>query len=531
MSITNKKNTPSQKARKLSPRQKMINLMYVVLMAMLALNVSSDVLNGFSLVDEGLNRSKENTNIQNLAIYATLHDAMEQNPEKTREWYDKAQKVRSLTDSLYQFAEQLKWEIVREADGADGDINDIHGKENLEAATHVMLAPGIGKGAKLRAAIDAYRESILRMANDDKQKKIIASNLSTEVPAKGKLLGKNWQEYMFENTPVAASVTLLTKLQNDLRHAEGEILHQLVSNIDIKDVRVNEINAYVIPTAQTVVRGGKFSAQIIMAAVDTTARPEIYIGNTLLKTSNGRYETICNSTGDFTLTGYLVMHNGNGESIRREFSQPYTVVEPTATVSASLMNVLYAGYHNPISVSVPGVPINKVSATMTNGSLTKQGDGSYIAVPSKIGENVIITVTAENEGHMQEMGKFTFRVRKLPDPTPYIAYTDASGTPARYKGGTPISKGTLMGAAGLSAAIDDGILDTPFRVTSFQTTFFDNMGNAVPEVSKSGDFTERQRALFRQLSRGKRFYISQVHAVGPDGIERTLPSAMEVIVN
>ena len=509
----------------------MINLMYVVLMAMLALNVSSDVLNGFSLVDEGLNRSKDNTNIQNQAIYATLHDAMDKNPEKTREWYDKAQRVRALSDTLYNFAEQLKWEIVHEADGDDGDINDIRSKENLEAATHVMLAPGIGKGGKLHDAIVAYRQEILKMVNDKNQQKIIADNLSTDVPAKGKLLGKNWQEYMFENTPVAASVTLLTKLQNDVRHAEGEILHQLVANIDIKDVRVNEINAYVIPTAQTVVRGGKFSAQIIMAAVDTTARPDIYIGNTLLKTNNGRYETICNSTGNFTLNGYLVMRNGNGESIRREFSQPYTVVEPSATVSATMMNMLYAGYQNPISVSVPGIPINKVSASMSSGSLTKQGDGSYIAVPSKVGEDVTITVTAENEGRMQEMGKFTFHVRKLPDPTPFISYNDDKGTPVRYKGGTPLGKAMLIGAKGLSAAIDDGLLDITFRVTSFQTTFFDNMGNAVPEVSKSGEFTERQRAMFRQLSRGKRFYISQVHAIGPDGIERTLPSAMEVIVN
>ena len=352
------------KKRKLSPRQKMINLMYLVLMAMLALNVSSDVLNGFSLVDEGLNRSKENESSQNAAIYKTLDEAMEQNPEKVKEWYNKAQNVRQRSDSLYQLAEDLKWAIVREADGKDGDILNINNKENLEAATHVMLAPGIGRGGELYKAINGYRSFITEMSNDSSMRKIISDNLSTTVPTKAKVLGKNWQEYMFENTPVIASVTLLTKLQNDVRSAEGEILHQLVANIDIKDVRVNEISAFVIPNAQTVVRGGRFSADIIMAAVDTTARPEIYIGNTLLKSSNGHYETICNSTGDFTLRGYLIMRNGNGEEIRRDFAQPYTVVEPAATVSATMMNMLYAGYQNPISVSVPGVPKNKVSMSL-----------------------------------------------------------------------------------------------------------------------------------------------------------------------
>ena len=508
----------------------MINLMYVVLMAMLALNVSSDVLEGFSLVDEGLNRTKANSTTQNEAIYKELDAAMKQNPEKTRQWYEKAQQVRKMSDSLYTLAENLKWEIVREADGDDADLNNIEGRDNLEAATHVMLASGVGKGGQLKKAIESYREGITKMINDENQKKIIKDNLSTDVPKKAKLQGKNWQEYMFENTPVAAAVTLLTKLQTDVRHAEGEMLHQLVANIDVKDVRVNQINAYVIPNAQTVVRGGKFSAQIIMAAVDTTQRPEIYVGNTLLKSENGRYETICGSTGEFTLKGYLVMKNGNGETIRREFSQPYTVVEPSATVSATMMNMLYAGYQNPISVSVPGIPSNKISLSMTNGNLTKKDGGNYVAVPSRVGEDVTFTVTAQNEGRQQEMGKFTFHVRKLPDPTGYLQYTDSKGNTSRFKGGR-ISKQAIMAAGGIGAAIDDGLLDISFRVLGFQTRFMDNMGNVVPEVSNSASFTPNQLNRIRSLTRGKLFNISEIRVVGPDGIERTLTSPVEVIIN
>ena len=517
--------------KRISPRQKMINLMYIVLMAMLALNVSSDVLNGFSLVDEGLNRSTTNASTQNAAIYAEMEAAMQQNPEKVRLWYNKAAQVKQMSDSLFNFAQELKLSIVREADGDDADLNDINGRENLEAATHVMLAPGIGQGQALYDAINSYRTNIVEMVNDPAQKRIIEDNLSTTVPLKGKALGKNWQEYMFENTPVAAAVTLLTKLQNDVRYAEGEILHQLVANIDVKDVRVNEISAFVIPSAQTVVRGGKFSAEIIMAAVDTTARPDIYVGNTLLRSSNGHYETICNSIGDFTLKGYLEMRNGDGETIRREFSQPYTVVEPSATVSATLMNMLYAGYSNPVSVSVPGVPTNKINLTMTNGTLTKKSDGEYIAVPTTVGQDVTFTVTAQNEGRQQEMGQFTFHVRKLPDPTPYMEYSDGKGGTNRYKGGTPIGKQILLSTPGIAAAIDDGLLDIPFRVISFETVFTDNTGNSLVEKSGSASFTDRQREMFRRLNRGKRFNISRVHAVGPDGIERTLPYAMEVIVN
>ena len=508
----------------------MINLMYVVLMAMLALNVSSDVLEGFKRVDEGLIRTKDNSATQNEAIYKELEAAMKQNPGKTRQWYEKARLVRQMSDSLYMLAENLKWEIVREVDGDDADLNEIKGRDNLEAATHVMLAPGVGKGSKLKKAIESYRDGITAMINDETQKNIIKSDLSTDVPKKAQLMGKNWEEYMFENMPVAAAVTQLTKLQTDVRHAEGEMLHQLVANIDVKDVRVNEIQALVIPTAQTVVRGGKFSAQIIMAAVDTTQRPEIYVGNTLLKSENGRYETICGSTGDFTLKGYLVMKNGNGETIRREFSQPYTVVEPSATVSATMMNMLYAGYQNPISVSVPGVPSNRISLSMTNGNLTKKDGGNYVAVPSKVGEDVTFTVTAQNEGRQQEMGKFTFHVRKLPDPTGYLQYTDSKGNSTRFKGGR-ISKQAIVAAGGIGAAIDDGLLDISFRVLGFETLFVDNMGNVVPEVSSSASFTPNQLTRIRSLGRGKLFNISRIRVVGPDGIERTLTSPIEVIIN
>ena len=143
-----------------SPRQKMINLMYLVLLAMLALNVSSDVLQGFSLVDESLNRSTANATMQNQAIYRDFADYMEKNPEKAGEWNERALYVKSISDSLYNLAEDLKWRIVRTSDGDDADIENIENKEDLEAATTVMLASISGKGEDLRNAINDYRKAI-----------------------------------------------------------------------------------------------------------------------------------------------------------------------------------------------------------------------------------------------------------------------------------------------------------------------------------------------------------------------------------
>ena len=517
------------KKRPVSPRQKMINLLYVVLMAMLALNVSTEVLNGFSIVEDSINRTTSNSSKENQRIYDSFEEQLKSNPAKVKAWYDRAHVVKQMSDSLYDFAEQLKLAIAREADGDDADIHNIRNKEDLESANQVMLAPGRGQGKALYDAINSFRTRILAMTDDKAQRVVIESNLSTDIPNNANAMGKNWQEYMFEDMPVAGAITLLSKLQGDIRYAEGEVLHSLASNVDVKDIRVNSLKAFVIPNAQTIVRGDKYSAHIVMAAVDTTQVPDSYIGNRKMELKDGLYETVCGRTGDFTLAGYIEMLNGNGEKIRRDFSQKYTVVDPSATVSADLMNVLYAGYSNPISVSVPGVPLNKVQASMAGGTLQPVGPGRYIARPSAVGKDVTITVTSTNTGKAQQMGQFTFRVRKLPDPTAYIAMNDEHGNPMRYRGGG-MSKASLMSIDGIGAAIDDGILDIGFKVLSFETVFFDNMGNAVPMVSDGAKFSARQKDTFRKLQRNRRFYISRVTAVGPDGIQRKLTTSMEVIV-
>lgn len=521
------------KKNKVTPRQKMINLMYVLLMAMLAMNVSSDVLNGFSLVDESLSRSTVNATAQNEAMYGNFEQSMAQNPEKVREWYTRAQSVRAMSDSLYNFAEALKIRIAQEADGKDADYRELENRENLEASTFVMLAPGSGKGQQLYDAITEYRENILAMITDSIQRQIINDNFKTDVPRKNISLMKNWQEYHFENMPAIAAITLLTKLQNDIRYAEGEVLHTLARNIDVGDVRVNQIRALVIPNSRNVVRGSEFTAQIILAAVDSTQRPEIYIDEQLLEAENGNYSQLCSRTGDYTLNGYMLVNDGSGASTRYDFSQQYTVVEPTATVSASLMNVLYAGFENPVSISVPGVPANRITASIASGkgTIKSDGRGGYVVVPTQIGEELKIEVTATNEeGRRQSMGQYAFRVRQLPDPTPLIEYKDKDGNTQRYRGGKAISKQTLLDSKGIIAAIDDGLLNISFKVLSFDVLFFDNMGNAVPRKSDGASFSAAQRDIFRSLQRGKRFYITNVRAIGPDNVERKLTTPLEVIL-
>lgn len=513
---------------RMSPRQKMINLMYIVLTAMLALNVSSDVLNGFTLVEDGLKRTNSNVSDRNAALYMQLEEFTRQNPQKGKPWLDKAADVRRQTLSLYKYIDSLKLAIVRDADGVDGKVDNILNQDNLEASSKVMVT--YGNGAKLERRLAAYRMYIAAYIADPKKQAAIQKALATEpVLQKGSMIKVPWVSGMFENMPVVASVTLLSKLQNDLLFAEGEALQTLVASVDAGDVRVNKLDAFVIPNSKLVMRGGKYSADIVLAAVDTTQRPAIFVNGRQLPANTRTYEFMAGQTGTFTYSGYLDVTRGDGTTSRYPFQSDYTVIEPTATVSATMMNVLYAGINNPISISVPGVAQNAVSATMTNGSLTRSGD-HWNAHPTRVGAECVITVTATLEGRSQTVSTSTFRVRKLPDPTAYIAYKDSKGNENHYKGSKPFAKSLLLAANGLDAAIDDDLLNVHYAVVDFETIVFDSMGNAMPEKSAGSRFSERQKTSFRRLSRGKRFYITRIRAKGPDGIVRDL-SPMEVIVN
>lgn len=154
----------------------------------------------------------------------------------------------------------------------------------------------------------------------------------------------------------------------------------------------------------------------------------------------------------------------------------------------------------------------------------------WTAKPDKVGQEAIITVTVTTPaGSVRQLASREFRVRALPDPTPFISYRDTKGNPVTFKGGS-ISKSVLTNAEGIQAAIDDGILNIPFRVTGFRTVFFDSMGNAIPEVSDGSRFSQRQKEQIRRLARGSYFYISGIRATGPDSVERDI-AIIEVQVN
>ncbi len=505
-------------------RQKMINLMYLVFIAMVALNVSSEVLEGFDKVEQGLDNMLIGAIERNNKIQEELQLAYKQNPGKAKDAYKKGNILITATDSLYSYLEELKLLIVKKTDGEKGDVNNIDRKDDMNASSEIMLNPISKRGQLLHEKINKYSLLTKSLIDNEDKKKQISQTLSTEVTGR-----KTWEEQLFESMPTIAAVTLLTKLQTDIRGVEGEVLNELIRSIDFKDIRVNKLEAQVIPQSKIVMRGSPYNAQIVLTSIDSTAQPKIVVnGKVLAKEKNGIYTISTYKEGTFPVKGYIETKGGDGSLIRQEFHTEYTVTEPMASIAPMMMNVLYAGIDNPINIAVPGIATNQLIVSMENGSLQRKGQ-YWIARPKIVEKKAVISVAIKNSSKkIIPIAQQELRVRSLPDPLPFLECVDAQGKDFRFKGGR-ISKRELLSAKGIGAAIDDDILNVSYSVISFQLTFFDQMGNAIPEVSNDNKFSKRQKSKIRSLSRGKRFYISEVVAKGPDGIERKIPP-IEVIV-
>ena len=506
-----------------SPRQKMINLMYLVFIALMALNVSSEVLNGFELVETSLQKSIANSSNRNDIAIRDLAHFYELYPARALAEYTKGNNVKKESDEIFNYIEELKIRIVQEADGKTGDINNIKRKENLDAAARVMLAPVVGEGRKLRERIEAFRTEMANLVIDPAKMEIIESVLDMEMPSAN---GRNWETVLFDNMPVAAAITILTKLQSDVRYVEGEVLSSLQTDaIDVEAYRVNSIEAMVIPQSQIVMQGTPYRAQIVLAALDTTQKPDIYITGMNDPLQNNWFTGSSAAIGEHPFSGKIVL----GSNREYPFNSSYFVTEQTATIAPSLTNMLYETIANDLEVAIPGVPSGSVTASISAGTMTHKGGNVWTATPPSGATSVMVKLSANVAGGSPISIEKEFRVRRLPPAQAYIAYRDAAGATQTFFGGS-ISRRNLLDADGILASIDDGVLDIPYTVTGFQLRFIDAMGNIVPVISQNGSFTQDQRNRIRDYPLGRQFFITNITARDPGGVVHNLRSNIDVTV-
>ncbi len=504
-----------------TPRQKMIGMMYLFLTAMLAINVSDEVLDAFTIIDKGLAETILAIEEKNQKIYSDFKTAYDVNPTKVQEAYDDSEKVRNNSNELYLLIDSLKHKIVQKADGEDYDqsLENIKSKDNLDIPAEVMIVGGHGK--MLKEQMEDYRELLVGMIleKDVDLRSSINKTLNTTKPPKSKKSDPDhsWESLQFSNTPLIGAITLLSKIQSDIRNVEADMINYLFNRIEAESFKFNDLRAEVYAKSNYILKGETYEAQIYLAALDTTQHPNIVVNNygkisRFDKKGRGIYKVKTNTVGTKKWSGSLSFKTPSGGTVQRRFESEYIVAEPNVVVSPTKMNVFYVGVDNPVSISAPGFTSDRIRASMTNGELI-QKNGSFIARPKLAYRNAQVKVEAKFNGNWQALRTIDFRVKPIPDPEARVA----------GKRGGKIKKNLLLAQTGVDAVMENFDFDLNFKVVSFTISTLVK-GYTVDQASSSDSFTSEQMAMLRNLKRNQKIYIEDIKAVGPDGDTRELPA-------
>ena len=492
-----------------TPRQKMIGMMYLVLTAMLALNVSADILNGFDMVNDSLNTAIENSKTRNHNLYGDMQALYDLNPTKVGEWLEKANKVKEESDKMFDLLQEFKVGIIALADGknADPEGNVILKRDDTNVSgEYAEVGTTKKRGNELKSAIDNYRIFVEEMFGNDSLRSQIFDAMYNTDPIKKKAdePAVEWVDNTFAHMPAVAVITMLSKYQTDVRNTEAELLQYFIQQQDAGDFRVNKIQARLIPDSKNVMQGGRYHAEIALMAVDTTKAPIYFVGDNQLDSCV--IDIPCNQIGTFPIKGRLEMIDQYGATQTYEFEDQYMVSAPAATVANVDMNVVYRGYDNKMEISVPGLADSQLRVSANGATMTKSGN-QYICKPTAK-DKITILVSADIDGKTRTIGQKEFRVRPVPSPSAFLKLPNGERWSPTMETAGRLKRQDLLDAT-IIAEYEDGMLNADFVVTEFTIKIPRGAGFDPIKVS-GGKFSDRQIERLKNLKPKQEFLIEQI---------------------
>jgi gliding motility-associated protein GldM len=490
----------------------MINLLYIVLIALLALNVSAEILNAFKTVNESIGRSNLSIGQKNALIYREFAKQMQQDPKKVGPLKAKAEQVKKQCEDVNAYIDSLQKLIVAQSGGRD-DSGDIIGMDNLDVPARIM--ENQKNGPELKARLERLRSNLLGFfpANmREQQEKIFPLKLVT--PKREGM--KTWSVATFDMVPTIAAVTILSKLQNDIRNSEAQVIDYLYGQINAQQFTFDTYAPLVSASSGYIMQGQKYEAKIMLGTYSSTVNPTITVNGQPVQVSNGvgTFSTVASSVGEHNYKVAVSLKDKNGEVKTFNTTGSYMVGASSLSVSATGMNVLFIGLDNPVSIAAAGVPAESVSASISQGSLHKTGTGHYVARVTSVG-NASISVSANVGGAAaRNLGTMKFRVMRVPDPV-----AEVGGS----KGGR-MQSSVFRVQQGVQAVLENFYFDTKFVITHF-TMGFDGTGfnDYLEKQANTALFTPDMKQLMQRCRPGTRIFIDEIRAKAPDGTTRSLP--------
>jgi gliding motility-associated protein GldM len=519
------------------PRQKMINMMYLVLTAMLALNVSAEILNAFKTVNNSINQSNGVITEKNNNTYNSLKEKLNDPQTKANAniWAPKAFAAQKLSSEVYSYIDELKTKLIEESGPYVEEGEKKYREDDLEAATRMMdkTGQGNGEGKKLYEALKAYRAQLVDILKPEEfadnallQKDVanakaeFAKNLPLDLTVPKSQTGnartsdsaRDWTDNYFNMTPSIAAMTILSKFQNDIKNSESQIVDYCHKKIGEVKIVFDQFQGIAQASSNYVMPGDKLTITAGVGAFSAAAKPKIYMDGQLQPlTADGtaEFNTVASSAGAKTINVKIEYNKPDGSPATIIKEVKYTVGLPSgASVFLEKMNVLYIGVDNPLSISAGSTGREKMHASFDKGTLTATGGDKYIAKPTTPGMGkIIVNISGKNS-------YFDMRVKYLPLPAGFIG----------AKRGGAINTAEFKAIGGLIARLQESDFEAPFKVVSYK---LGAIGGSIPqyvEASNDGNKWGGQAAsLVNRASPGTNIFFDEIRVIGPDGRTVQIP--------
>ena len=551
-----------------TPRQKMITMMYLVYTAMLALNVSAEVVEGFRTV--GTAMTKSNINLQEKLddTYANFQQAYTNSPEKVQEKWEKAQKVQALSARLGQVIDSVEYDLIFKlnkkatikgdkgeksvtvnfADEAGNPIHDsirrvvnTYGIRWMEAGldnTNDVTPFFLGGKAEGEYAEEGTRADLLKkeIHNYERQVKEILGEDSAAItfgfdidqkvysPKKGKTV--SWEMLNFNEAVAGAALVTLTRLKGETMNAEFDAVNMLYKQVSKGDMSFDQIAMISRPKSTYIIKGGTFETDFNVAAYDSkqkftaTVNGQQYVSN---DSGSVHYRVVCNNEGPQRVTGTAYVKSPDGGTKEYPISESYFVAKPMASISLDNLQVVYAGIENPITASVPGVDSRNIRVTMDpkDGKISQaDGDGHYLVTPNGNGKNIFLTVQAIIDGKPQDMGQLKFRVKPIPDPIIKVGTYENGAKKAARK---DFTDGTMV-VASKSKDFDFKVAPGAIKILELNITV--GTKTCAP-IKGTGRLDAEVLSTIRKANRGDNLVVS-VKVQMPDGKPRDVECVIKL---
>jgi len=509
-----------------TPRQKMIGMMYLVLTALLALNVSKDILNAFIVVNNATESTNKNFTTKIDETYEQLRKAAENDSIRVGEYYRKALLISKASDELVKYVETMKDTLFFIVDGIPVDevrkqhksLEDMSSKDNYDKPTTFFI--NNRRAYDMSKKFREYKAQLVKIYDDSTftlDNNILTSSLQVDKKYIQDKMEVDWETATFNRTVAAATYTLLNKAINEIKNIEFETVNLLKSSIGAASFKFDEVVAKVIPNSRIVFAGDAYEADIIVAAFDSKLPISVYYGSGRdtatadhigsLKEEVGigvvKLKIPTSAVGDQKFAGFIRMKNPKGETVDYGFKSSYTVTKPAAAVAAEKMNVFYAGIPNPVAIAAPVAP-ERLRINWGGASATTTGPGKYdVNVPATLaGREITIEVSAEIDRKITPMGKTVFRIKKVPAPDVFIG--------AGITGGKQAKDIVLANPFLVAKMPPDFNYILPWTVVSYKVTFVKNGVEDAPITINGPQFSDQVKNKIQSATSGMIIEFSDI---------------------